>query len=134
MSARPFRYFLRREAVDIARERLANERPVRGRRRMLRRELLRLLDAPGTDVAAVRAFLADLPGETPVDARLPAPTSRRLATIEDVAAALGVSRDVVWGALRDRPLSPKSRRRILACPAFAGLSEAELWRVEDVSY
>ena len=46
----------------------------------------------------------------------------------DLADALGLSRSY-WSQLvhRKRTLSPQVRRALLATPALAGLSEAELW-------
>ncbi len=123
-------FLLRREAVDRAGERLTSERPNRGRAPVLRLEVARLLRGPGATVADLRAFLARFPDEASVNSALPQPTSRRPAGVEQVAAEMGVSHDVLWGALRGRPLSPRTRRAILACPAFAGMSEAELWTVK----
>ena len=52
----------------------------------------------------------------------------RHLTHADLADALGLSRSY-WSQLvhRKRSLSPQVRRALLAAPAFAGLTEAELW-------
>ena len=52
----------------------------------------------------------------------------RHLTQQDVAGLLGVSRSY-WSQLFNgrRPLTPRMRLALLACPAFEGLAESDLW-------
>lgn len=54
---------------------------------------------------------------------------RHHMTLGEVAVLLGVSRSF-WSQLinRTRSVSPKMRRRILACNVFAGVPDSDLWQ------
>lgn len=54
---------------------------------------------------------------------------RHHMTLGEVAVLLGVSRSF-WSPLinRNRSVSPKMRRRILACEVFAGVPDPDLWQ------
>ena len=124
----PFVFLLRPEALDHARERLAQERPVARSSTTFGRALYELARDPTTRAEQVTTLIAGLPGGALlIEARTPARMVRRPASITDVAQALSVSRYLLYANVRGKPLSVRMRRRILACPAFAGLSEEQLW-------
>jgi transcriptional regulator with XRE-family HTH domain len=55
-------------------------------------------------------------------------------TESHVAARVGVSRPY-WSQLINakRPLTPRTRRLLLACDVFAGVADSELWERVDTS-
>lgn len=124
----PFIFLLRPEALDYARERLAQERPVARSSTTFGRALYELARDPNTRAEQVTTLLAGLPGAALLsEARTPPRVVRRPASITDVAQALSVSRDLLYANVRGKPLSVRMRQRILTCPAFARLSEDQLW-------
>lgn len=124
----PFVLILRPDALDYARDRLVQERPVPRSSTTFGRALCQLARDPDTRVDQVTTLLAGLPGAALLcETRTPARMARRRATVTDVAQALSVSRDLLYANLRGKPLSVRMRRRILTCSAFAELSEDQLW-------